>query len=328
MSRPKVFVTRGLAPEAIERIAAATDMDLWPEELPPPREALLERVAGVDGVLTLLTDRVDGELFDAAPGLRVVSNLAVGFDNVDVDEATRRGIPVGNTPGVLTESTADFAFALLLAAGRRVAEGDRFTRRGDWKTWGPSILLGRDLWGATLGVVGLGRIGAEVAKRARGFDMEVIYHSRSRAPADVEQALGVTHVQSLDELLRRADYVSLHVPLSPSTRHLIGARELGLMKPTAILVNTARGPVVDQAALATALAEGTIEAAGLDVTEEEPIPMSDPLLALDNVVLCPHIASASVETRKKMALMAADNLLAGLAGNRPPNCVNADALGL
>lgn len=293
-------------------------MDLWEDDLSPPRDVLLRRVAGADGVLTLLTDRVDDEFLDAAgPRLKVVSNYAVGFDNIDVAACARRGIPVGNTPGVLTDTTADLAFALLMAAARRVPEGDRFVRAGSWKTWGPLLLLGPDVHGATLGIVGFGRIGQAVARRARGFGMEVLYHDLEPLPPSVTDPLGATYLP-LEELLPRSDFVSLHVNLSPVTRHLINAETLRLMRPTSVLVNTSRGPVVDQVALAAALRDGVIWAAALDVTDPEPIPMDDPLVGMDNCLIVPHIASASRATRGRMAAMAAANLVAGVRGERLP----------
>lgn len=321
--RPRVFVARRIPDEGLSAIAAACDADVWPDELPPPRAELLRRVAGVDGLLSLLTDRVDDELLDAAgPALRVVSNFAVGYDNIDVPACARRDVAVGNTPGVLTETTADLAWALLMAAARRVTEGARYVRDSRWKTWGPLLLLGPDVHGATLGVVGFGRIGQAVARRASGFGMTVLYHDVARLPADVEGPLGATFVP-LDELLARSDFVSLHVNLTPETRHLINAGTLARMKPTAVLVNTSRGPVVDQAALAAALRDGTIWAAALDVTDPEPIPMDDPLVALDNCLIVPHIASASRATRGKMAAMAAANLIAGVRGEPLPTPVTA-----
>ena len=293
-------------------------MDLWDGDLPPPRDELLRRVAGVDGALTLLTDKVDDEFLDAAgPQLRVVSNYAVGFDNIDVAACARRGVKVGNTPGVLTDTTADLAWALLMAAARRVPEGDRFVRDGKWKTWGPLLLLGPDVHGATIGIVGFGRIGQAVARRAQGFGMEILYHDLQPLPSSVTEPLGATYLR-LEELLPRADFVTLHVNLSPVTRHLINEKTLALMKPTAVLVNTSRGPVVDQVALADALREGVISAAALDVTDPEPIPMDDPLVGLDNCLIVPHIASASRATRGKMAEMAAANLVAGVRGEPLP----------
>jgi glyoxylate reductase len=323
-AQPKVFVSRRIPDDGLNPVVDACDASIWPHELPPPRDELLRAVAGCDGVLTLLTDRVDDEFLDAAgPQLKVVSNYAVGFDNVDVPACTRRGIPVGNTPGVLTETTADLAWTLLMAAGRRVAEGDRYVRAGKWKTWGPMLLLGPDVHGSTLGIVGFGRIGQAVARRAAGFGMTIVYHDVHRAEAAVETAYGATFLP-LEELLGRADFVSLHVNLTPETRGLMNAEKLGWMKPTAVLVNTSRGPVVDQHALADALSDGTIFAAALDVTDPEPIAAEDPLLGLDNCLVVPHIASASRATRGKMAEMAAANLLAGIRGERLPTPVNPE----
>jgi glyoxylate reductase len=316
--RPRVFVSRVIPSEGLDNVREACDMDLWEDELPPPRDELLRRVAGRDGVLTLLTDRVDDEFLDAAgPQLKVVSNYAVGFDNIDVAACARRGIPVGNTPGVLTETTADLAWALLMAAARRLPEADRYVRAGSWKTWGPLLLLGPDVHGATIGIVGFGRIGQALARRAQGFGMEILYHDLEPLPPSVTDPLGATYL-ALEELLPRSDFVSLHVNLSPVTRHLINAETLAQMKRTAVLVNTSRGPVVDQAALATALRDGVIWAAGLDVTDPEPISIDDPLVGLDNCLIVPHIASASRATRGKMASMAAANLLAGVRGERLP----------
>jgi glyoxylate reductase len=327
VKKPRVFVTRQIAEEALDAIARAAEMEVWPEPLPPPYAVVVERARDADGLLTLLTDRVDAALMDAAPRLKVVSNLAVGYDNIDVPEASRRSIAVGNTPGVLTATTADLAFALLMAAARRVVESDRYTRAGRWQTWGPQTLLGQDIHGATLGIVGLGRIGVEMARRARGFGMQILYCDAIRQSEEEERVLGVEYVPELETLLSRADFVSLHVPLLPATRHLISTAELAAMKPSAVLVNTSRGPIVDQRALHEALASRQIFAAGIDVTEVEPIPGDDPLLTLDNLVITPHIASASFDTRRKMALMAAENLLAGLRGEVPPNCVNPEVLG-
>ena len=316
--RPRVFVARVIPEVGLEAVRGACDMDLWDGELPPPRDELLRRVAGCHGVLTLLTDRVDDEFLDAAgPGLRVVSNYAVGFDNIDVAACARRGIPVGNTPGVLTDTTADLAFALMMAAARRLPEGDRYVRAGRWKTWGPLLLLGPDVHGATIGIVGFGRIGQAVARRAQGFGMRILYHDVNRLPEEVTEPLGAVYAP-LDDLLAASDFVSLHVNLTPDTRHLINARTLGLMRPSAVLVNTSRGPVVDQAALADALRDGVIWAAALDVTDPEPIPMDDRLVGLDNCLIVPHIASASVATRDKMAAMAAANLIAGVRGEPLP----------
>jgi glyoxylate reductase len=298
------------------------DAEIWQDEVPPSREALLERVRGVDGLLCLLTDRIDGEVMDSAgPGLKVVSNHAVGVDNIDLAAATARRIPVGNTPGILTDATADFAFALLMAAARRVVEGERYVRSGRWKTWGPSLLLGPDVSGATLGILGYGRIGQALAKRAAGFDMRILYCDPSRTIPDPSIP---GEPVDFETLLAESDFVSLHTPLTQETYHLIDARALAWMKPSAILINTARGPVVDPQALYQALKEQRIFAAALDVTEPEPIPLDSPLLELDNLIIVPHIASASRSTREKMATMAAENLIAGLKGERLPNCVNPE----
>jgi glyoxylate reductase len=324
VTRPRVFVARIIPDDGLRLVTDACDADVWPDELPPPRDELLRRIAGCDGALTLLTDRVDAEFLDAAgPGLKVVSNYAVGFDNVDVDECTRRGIPVGNTPGVLTETTADLAWALMMAAGRRLPEGDHYVRAGRWRTWGPLLLLGTDVHGATLGIVGFGRIGQAVARRATGFGMTILYHDVARAAPESERELGARFVP-LDELLERADYVSLHVNLTPETTHLIDAGALRRMKPTAVLVNTSRGPVVDTDALTEALRSDEIAAAALDVTDPEPLPADHPLIGLDNCLVVPHIASASRATRGRMAEMAAANLLAGVRGERLPTPVNPE----
>lgn len=325
MPKPRVFVTRLLPDQGLNLVQQHCDVDLWTEELPPSREALLERVRGIDGLLCLLTDRIDGEALDAAgPQLKVVSNHAVGYDNIDVPAATARRIPVGNTPGILTDATADFAFALLMAAARRVVEGERYVREGKWKTWGPSLLLGPDVHGATLGLIGFGRIGQAMAKRAQGFDMRVIYYDPTAPCCD--PAIDASPVD-LETLLAESDFVSAHTPLTAETRGMINRERLALMKPTAILINTARGPVVDPVALHEALSERRIFAAALDVTDPEPIPPDSPLLTLDNIIIVPHIASASVATRQKMALMAAENLLAGVRGERLPNCVNPEVYG-
>ena len=321
---PKVFVSRIIPEDGLRPIREACDATIWEDELPPPRDALLRSVEGCDGLLTLLTDRVDDELLDrAGPQLKVVSNFAVGFDNIDVPACTARGIPVGNTPGVLTETTADLAWALLMAAARRVAEGDRYVRAGKWKTWGPMLLLGPDVHGGTIGIVGLGRIGQAVAKRAHGFGMTVLYHDLARAHPAVEAELGATYLP-LEDLLPKADFVSLHVNLSPQTQGLLNAERLRWMKPTAILVNTSRGPVVDSMALHAALRDGVIAGAALDVTDPEPLPADHPLLELENCLVVPHIASASRATRGKMASMAAANLLVGVNGERLPTPVNPE----
>lgn len=325
MSKPRVFVTRKVAREALDMIAVVAEMEVWEDELPPPRHILIKKVQDIEGLLSLLTETVDKELMEAALRLTVISNMAVGYDNIDVPEATSRGIVVGNTPGVLTETTADFTFALLLAAARRVVEADAYTRKGEWKTWGPMVMLGHDVHHATLGIVGLGRIGTGMAKRAKGFNMQVLYYDEVRRLQE-EKELGLEYVSSLLALLSRADFITLHVPLTAETHHLISTAEFAAMKPTAILINTSRGSVVDQKALYQALKSHQIFAAAIDVTEVEPIPPDDPLLTLDNIIIAPHIASASVTTRTKMATMAAANLIAGLRGEIPPHCVNPEAM--
>ncbi len=322
MARPRVFLTRRLPGRALELLGAQAEVEVWEGELPPPQEELRRQAESCDGLVTLLTDRIDEEVLSRVARLRVVSNMATGFDNIDVAAASRRTVLVTRTPGVLSETVADFTFALLLAAARRVAEADRHVRRGLWRTWGPALMLGQDVYGATLGIVGLGGIGAEVARRARGFGMRVLYHSRTRKPA-LERRYRLTFV-SLDELLGESDFVSLHAPLTEETRHLIGERQLGLMKATAVLVNTARGPLVDQQALYGALVAGRIAGAALDVTDPEPMAADDPLLGLENVIVTPHISSASTATRWRMAEMAAANLLTALDGRVPRDAVNRE----
>lgn len=320
MSKPKVFVTRIIRDAGLNLIKEFCDAEIWQDELPPTREVLLEKVRGIDGLLCLLTDHIDGEVLDAAGSqLKVVSNHAVGFDNIVVPAATVRRIPVGNTPGILTDATADFSFALLMSAARRVNEAERYLRAGKWKTWGPSILLGMDFVGKTLGLVGFGRIGQAVAKRAAGFDLRVVYYDPSAEPV-----FNAKPVNSLDELLRESDFVSLHAPLNDSTRRMVNADFLSKMKRNAILVNTSRGGVVDQDALYQALKSDQIFAAALDVTNPEPLPMDSPLLTLENCIIAPHIASASEKTRDDMARLAANNLITGLNGERLPHCVNPE----
>lgn len=322
--RPKVLVTRVLPDEGLDPIREACDIDLWQEELPPPRDELLRRVEGKDGILSLLTDRIDQELLDAAgPQLKVVSNFAVGFDNIDVPALTRRKIPGGNTPGVLTETTADLAFALLMAAARRIPESVEYVKNDRWKTWGPMLLMGVDIHNSTLGIVGFGRIGREMARRGRGFGMRILYHDVHPATPEDEAELGARRVET-DELLRDSDFISLHVNLTDETHHLINADALRAMKSTAVLVNTSRGQVVDPAALEQALRDGDIFAAGLDVTDPEPLPADHPLVLLPNCVVVPHIASATKVTRGKMAAMAAANLLAGVRGERLPTPINPE----
>ncbi len=321
--RPRVFVTRRFFPEALEVLTDAADTEVWPDDEPPTPEQLLGKVVEADGILTNIMDRIDADVFQAAHRLKVVSQLGVGVDNIDVAEATRRGVLVGNTPGVLAKATADIAFGLLMSAARRISEGDRWLRAGNWKMqYHPMVWLGAEVHGATLGIVGMGQIGVEMAKRARGFDMRVIYYSRTRKP-ELESELGMEYFEPSD-LLSTADFVTLHIPLTLETRHFIGERELQLMKPTAILINAARGAVVDSQALYTALKEGWISGAALDVTDPEPILPDDPLLSLDNLVITPHIGSASIDSRRRTCLLAARNVVAGIQGKRLEACANPE----
>lgn len=324
-SKPKVYVAREIPLVAVRRIKLSCDAKAWHERKPPSRKILLESVREVDGLLCSLSEKVDSELMDTAPRLKVVSNMAVGFDNVDVPEATRRHIPVGNTPGVLTETTADLAFGLMIAAARHVVEGDREVRAGNWKFWDPLGFLGEDVHGATLGIIGLGKIGAAVARRAKGFGMRILYFDVVRR-SDVETEVGAEFA-SLQKLLTESDFVTIHTDLNPKTYHLLNSKTLRLMKKNSILVNTARGPIVDSSALYRALRDNRVRGAALDVTEPEPLPPTHPLLTLDNVVVTPHIASGSMATRTMMAQLAADNLLAGLSGKRLPYCVNPEVYG-
>lgn len=325
MATPRIYITRPLPDAAMRLIDGIADYRQWDrEDAPVPRETLLREIVDVDGIICLITEKMDADAIDRARRCRVISQVAVGYDNIDVAAATRRGILVTNTPGVLTETTADMAWALLLATARRVVEGDKFTRSGRWKTWELMAFTGQDVYGATLGIVGLGRIGAAIARRARGFAMSILYHNRRRAEA-LEADLGARYVE-LDDLLHQSDFVVISCALTPETHHLVGERQLGLMKPTAVLVNIARGPIVDQRALYRALVDRKIWAAGLDVFEVEPVPMDEPLLKLDNVVMPPHLGSGSINTRIKMATMAAENCLAGVTGRVPPNAVNPEAL--
>jgi glyoxylate reductase len=323
MSRPKVFVTRHIPEVGLRRISAACEAEVWPEQLPPSYEVIQRKIADCDGLVSLLTDRIDGELLDAGPRLKVVSNFAVGFNNIDVPAATARGICIGNTPGALTDATADCAFMLLIAAARRLGEGLLDAREGRWKTWEPVGYLGQDLHGKTLGVIGMGRIGAALAKRCRaGWGMTILYHDVAPNP-QAEKELDARRV-SLEDLLRQSDFVSVHAALTPENHHLIGAAQFKLMKPTAVFVNTARGPLVDQMALYDALTSGTIFSAGLDVTDPEPPDPADPLLRLPNAVMVPHIASATYSTRDSMAEICADNLIAGVMSQPLRAWVNPD----
>lgn len=321
-----VFVTRAIDRGALARLRQNARVAVWAGETPPPYSELIRRARSADAILSMVTDRIDAELIASAPRLRVVSNHAVGVDNIDVPSATRAGIAVGNTPGVLTETTADLAFALMMAAARRVAEGDRHVRAGKWKTWGPQVMLGQDLFGATLGIIGWGKIGRAMARRASGFRMKVLYTARggrNRERGELEQVPGARRV-TLERLLEESDFVSLHVPLAPQTRHMLAAREFAAMKRGAIVINTARGPVIDQRALYRALKNRHLGGAGLDVTDPEPIRRDDPLLTLENVVITPHIGSASVRTRARMASIAAENIIAVLRGRMPQFCVNPE----
>lgn len=318
--KPHVFITRHVPDAALEQVRTACEVHLWEDDMPPPYEKLVERSHGKDGVLTMLTDRIDAAFMDAAgSSLKVISQMAVGYDNIDVYAAKQRGIAIGNTPGVLTDTTADLAFALLLAAARRIVEGVRYIERDEWTMWHPTVLLGRDVSGATLGIVGFGRIGRAVARRAAGFNMRVLAYSPTLTD-DIANAANVERAD-LQHLLRESDFVSLHTPLNEATRHLINHETLKLMKPTAILVNTARGGVVDQDALYDALVGGIIGGAALDVTTPEPLRADHPLLKLPNVTVVPHVGSATVGTRGRMAAMAADNLIAGVMGKPLPNAV-------
>ena len=319
MDRPKILATHCLFEEPRAKLGEHFEVEYWNDSERPPRAEVLRRVADKDGLICLLTEKIDEELLAAAPRLRTVANIAVGFDNIDVDACTRRNVAVTNTPGVLDETTADFAWTLLMAIARRLIEGDALARSGEWKGWNLDQLCGADVWGKTLGILGFGRIGRAVARRAGGFHMRVIYNDAVRAPVEVENELRAEY-RERDAVLKEADFLSLHVPLFPATRGLIGPREFALMKPGAFLINTSRGPVVQEAALIAALEARRIAGAALDVYEREP-QIGHGLLR-PNVVLAPHLASASLETRTRMATMAVDNTLAFFAGRRPPNLVN------
>ncbi|AOW98495.1 D-glycerate dehydrogenase [Moorena producens PAL-8-15-08-1] len=321
MSQPKVFITRRLPDTRLEQLHQIANVEIWPERQPPLYEVLLNKVKEIDGLLCLLTDSIDKQIIEAAPSLKVISQLAVGYDNIDISAATIRGIPIGHTPGVLTEATADLAWTLLMATARRVIEADKFVRAGHWQTWEPTLLLGPNISGATLGIVGFGRIGQAVARRGRGFDMEILYYSRHRRDSELEESLGVKYAE-FDVLLRESDFITIHTALSEETYHLFSTPQFELMKSSAILINTARGAIVDPEALYQALSNGQIAAAALDVTKPEPIPMDSPLLTLDNLIITPHIGSATYQTRSQMATMAVNNLIAGLLGKPLPYCVN------
>ena len=325
MAGERVFVTRRRASAAIDLLKAHFDVEVWEEISPPPRALVVERAAECQALMTEIDDVIDAEVLGAGKTLKIVANRAVGLDNVDVREATRRGIAVSNTPGVLHESCADFTFGLILAAARNIAYGDRQVRAGAWKVFDQSPYLGVDVFGATLGIIGLGQIGQALARRARGFDMRVLYRSRTRN-AEAEERLGVSWTPDLPGLLRESDFVSVHVPLMPETRRLIGQTELGLMKRGAILINASRGGTVDTDALYEALASGALGGAALDVTDPEPISSDHPLLSLPNVVITPHISSGSVATVRNMAMIAATNIVEALTGQPISCCVNPEAL--
>jgi glyoxylate reductase len=321
----EVLVTRRIPEAGLKLIRQECAVRLWEEDRPLLPDRLLDLAVGKDGIVCVLSDPIGAEVIAAAgPRLKAIATMAVGYDNIDLAEATRRGIVVGNTPGVLTEATADLTWALILSLGRRIVEGDRLVRSGRWTGWGPTQLVGADFVGKTLGIVGLGRIGKAVARRAQGFGMEVIYHNRKRLPESEEAAVPARYAE-IDDLIAASDFISLHCPLNPESHHLIGPGQIARMKRTAYLINVARGPVVDEAALTQALREGRIAGVALDVYEHEPR-LTPGLTELDNVVLAPHLGSASTETRDRMAIMTAQNLLAGLKGELPPWCVNPEAI--
>jgi len=325
MPKHKVFVTREMPERGLHVIEEKFDAEVWRDYAPPPKKVIIEKAARVDALATLLSDKIDAEVFDAAPNLKIIAQMAVGFDNIDITEAKKRGIYVTNTPGVLTETTADFAWALLMAVARRVVEADQYVRTGNWKVgWHPLMMQGRDIYGATLGIVGLGRIGCAIAKRAKGFDMKVLYHDIVRRP-DFEKEYNIQFTD-VDTLFRTADFVTINTPLTEETHHLVDGEKLRSMKKTAYLINNARGPIVDEKALYKALKQGWISGAALDVFEQEPTPKENPLLKLSNVVVAPHISSASYETRSRMAEIVAENLVAFFDRKTPPNLVNPEVL--
>lgn len=323
--QPKVYVTRRIPESGIALLRESCEVEVWDSDDVVPRDVFLQAISDKDAVLCLLTDKVSSETLDVAKNAKIFANMAVGFDNIDVDECTKRGIIASNTPGVLTDTTADFAFTLLMAAARRIREGHEFVHAGKWETWGPLLLMGQDIHHATLGLIGLGRIGVEMARRGQGFSMRVMYNDVIRRE-DLEEELGLEYAD-FETVLKESDFVSLHVPYMPATHHLISTEQLSLMKDSAVLINSARGAIVDPQALYVALRSGEIWAAGLDVTEPEPIPMDDPLLTLDNCLIAPHIASASFNTRNDMSELAANNILAALSGKRPPTILNPEVLG-
>ncbi len=326
--KQKVFVTRKIPKEGLDIITENFEVKIWPSEEPPSHDEIIEMAVECQGLVTLLSDPIDSRLINGLPNLKVIAQYAVGYDNIDVYEATKRGIIVTNTPGVLTETTADLAWALIMATARRIVEADRYIRNGKWNVaWGPELLLGADIHDSTLGIIGMGRIGQAVAGRAQGFNMRVLYYSRSQSENITALANKIgARSTNLETLLRESDIVSLHVPLTSETHHLIGKKELGMMKQDSILINTSRGQIIDQEALYEALSSGNLGGAGLDVYQEEPISKNDPLLLLENVVLVPHIGSASRNTRATMSLMCAKNIIAALNGEKPPNIINPEVL--
>lgn len=320
MNKPRVWLTRSIYQPAIDKIAKVAEIEIWPAESPPPPEVILEKIKNIDGILTMLTDPIKSTMLDQAARLKVISQMAVGFDNIDIESATRCGIPVGHTPGVLTETTADFTWALLMAAARRVVEADREVHQGIWRAWGPDVLTGKDVYGATLGIIGFGRIGKAVARRAAAFSMKVLYYDHKREE-QAEQELKAEYCD-LDSLLSSSDFISLHTYYTPQIHHFINRQRFAQMKDGAIFINTARGGLVDPDALLWAIESKKLAAAALDVFDPEPIPADHPLLKHPNVIITPHIASASTLTRQKMALIAAENLIAGLRGERLLYCAN------
>jgi len=326
MARSKVYVSSNEVPDkAIQVLRSIADVRINPKDGPPARDVLLKEVEDVDGLFCLLTERIDAELMDRAKKLKVVANMAVGYDNINVDEATRRGIIVGNTPGVLTETTADTAFALMLAVARRIVEADNYVRAGKWVVpWTPMMMVGSDVYGKTLGIYGLGRIGLAIARRAKGFNMRLIYYDVIRNEK-AEKEMGIEYLP-FEDVLRQCDFLSIHVPLLPETRHSVGQKQFALMKKTAFVINNARGPIIDEPALIKALQEKRIAGVGLDVFWHEPIEKNSPLLKMNNVVILPHISSGSIETRIAMAVLAAENIVAALKGEVPPALVNKEVL--
>jgi len=325
MLRPKVYVTRKIPESGLAMIEERFEVEIWPEHTPPPKTVILEKVRHVDALVSLLSDKIDAEIYDSAPRLKIIAQYAVGFDNIDVKDATKRGIYITNTPEVLTETTADFAWALLMAVARRVVEADKYVRTGRWKVgWQPNMLLGKEVHGATIGIIGAGRIGSAVARRAKGFQMKIVYYDIIPR-TELEEELDAERVD-LETLLKKSDFVSVHVPLTKQTFHMINEEKISLMKKTAYLINNSRGSVVDENSLCHAIKEKMIAGAGLDVFEQEPTPLDNILLSLDNVVVAPHVSSGTYKTRSRMAEMVAENLIAFFEGRTPPNLVNQEIL--